>query len=55
MDIRFFLKKIVYSNRVPVRVIAQFVTTKKSVSPTIEMAPYDALVRMIIQGNLVVS
>ena len=45
----------VYSNRVAVRVIVHFVATKKSVSQTIEMAPYDAFVKMVIQGNLVVS
>jgi len=35
--------------------IVHFVTTEKSVSQTIEMAPYDAFVKMVIQGNLAVS
>ena len=54
----FFKKDIMnfeYSNRVPVRVVAHFVTTKKSASPTTEMALHGALVKMVIQGNLVVS
>ena len=37
------------------KVKAQFVMTKKAVSLTIKMALYDASVKMVIWGNLVVS
>ncbi len=44
-----------YFNRVRVRVTTHFVMTKKSASLTIKMAPYDASVKTVTQGNLVVS
>ena len=37
------------------REIVHFVATKKSASQTIEMALYDASVKMVILKNLVVS